>query len=113
MDPKSIINQQNEIYEKLKLVEEEYVEIENLKIYCGTFNVNGRACDESLKPWLCINSDILPTDLRIDIYAIGFQELVDLNTTNLLLSSNSIEREQSWINMVNNELLNPDNFKVN
>lgn len=111
-----LTNQQQQISDKLKLIEEEYIEIENLKIYCGTFNVNGKACDESLAPWLCLNNDTIEnlmnvSDKNIDIYAIGFQELVDLNTTNLLLNAGSVEREQAWTNAINNELLNEANFK--
>lgn len=120
------MNIQPEIAEKLKLIEEEYIELEKLRIYCGTFNVNGKSCDESLTPWLCLNQetkkkaendDAINSSLpqlppHVDIYAIGFQELVDLTTTNLLISSNSIEKEIAWINAINNELLNEDNFKV-
>ena len=103
-----------EIVEKLKLIEEEYTEIDKLKVYCGTFNVNGRICDESLNPWLCLNeiSEKSSVGSNVDIYAIGFQELVDLTTTNLLLSSSSVESELAWINAIDNELLNENNFKV-
>lgn len=109
------MNQQQEIYDKLKLIEEEYVDIEKLRIYCGTFNVNGQACDESLAPWLCLSTLSSADgkafgDASVDIYALGFQELVDLTTANLLLSSSSAE--QAWISAINNELLNETNFKV-
>lgn len=111
---KAFSQQQEEIFDKLKLIEEEYIEIDKLKVYCGTFNVNGRACDENLNPWLCLSeiSESANADSSIDIYALGFQELVDLTTTNLLLSSSSIEREIAWMNSINNVLLNENNFKV-
>lgn len=91
--------------DSLKLLEDEYIKYKNLRIYCGTFNVNGKQPDELLAPWLCLQSD-----KQVDIYAIGFQELVDLTTTNLLLRDSN-DREQTWINAINNELLNEKNFR--
>lgn len=92
-----------QIKEELKLIEEEYIKYKSIQIYCGTYNVNGKQPDEGLAPWLCLN------DKQIDIYAIGFQELVDLTTANLLLKNDL--NEQYWINFVENELLNEKNFK--
>lgn len=106
---------QPDISEKLKLNEEEYIELDNLRIFCGTFNLNGKLCDESLASWLCTSSSLNNLESQkshVDIYAIGFQELVDLTTTNLLISSNSIDKEIAWINAINNQLLNEQNFKV-
>ncbi|CAF0886229.1 unnamed protein product [Brachionus calyciflorus] len=91
------------IKKELSLFEEEYIKYKNLRIYCGTFNVNGRQPDEGLSPWLILNAD------DIDIYAIGFQELVDLTTTNLLIKNDI--NEQLWQNSIETELLNSKNFK--
>ncbi|RMZ94501.1 Type II inositol 1-4-5-trisphosphate 5 [Brachionus plicatilis] len=84
------------IKQELSLYEEEYIKYKNLRIFCGTYNVNGRMPDESLSPWIKLNSK------EIDIYAIGFQELVDLNTTNLLIKNDI--NEQLWTAYIETEL---------
>ena len=74
---------------------------ETLKIFCGTFNVNAKYPDEDLRPWLFAH-----TNDQIDIFAIGLQEVVDLNTQSFLLQSDWIERETNWIRSIDNELVN-------
>ena len=93
--------------QKLLLLEDTYVNYTPLKVFCGTFNVAAQNPNESLASWLKINGDE-----RIDVYAIGFQEIVDLNTTSLLFQQNWDEKEMYWINYVNEVLLNSRNFKV-
>jgi phosphatidylinositol-bisphosphatase len=92
--------------QRILLKEDQYTKFKDLRIYCGTYNVNGKSPDEFLSPWLCI-------DESIDIYAIGFQEVVDLTTTSLLLKTDWAEKEESWTNYVNDELLDSKNFKSN
>lgn len=92
------------IKEELKLVQEKYIIHKSLRIYCGTFNVNGKPPDESLAPWLCLN------DKHIDIYAIGFQELVDLTTVNLLKQNDSAEL--CWIYQIEKEICNEKSLRL-
>jgi hypothetical protein len=61
---------------------------------------------ESLAPWLNLSSDD-----QIDIYAVGFQEVVDLNLTSFAFQQNWEEKELYWTNYVNEVLLNARNFK--
>ena len=61
---------------------------------------------ESLAPWLNFGNDD-----PIDIYAVGFQEVVDLNMTSFVLQQNWEEKEMYWTNYVNEILLNARNFK--
>jgi inositol polyphosphate 5-phosphatase INPP5B/F len=83
------------INEQLLAREQDYIIEEPLKIFCGTFNLNGKQPDdESIKPWLHVDP-LKQND--IDIYAIGFQEVVDLNTTSFLLQSDWVERERRWL----------------
>lgn len=86
--------------------ENEYISYDSIRVFCGTFNVNGKFPDEDLRSWLFINEN------QVDLYAIGLQEVVDLNTTSFLLQSDWIEREQRWIECFNNEL-NIDNNEFN
>lgn len=96
------------VNERLSLLEDQYIKSEPLRVYCGTFNVNGKLPDESLRPWLCVQA---PDGKPVDIFALGFQELVDLNTISLLMQSEAAERESYWTNILNHDMLNENNFK--
>lgn len=85
---------------KLAERESQYMTTEELRIFCGTFNVNGKHPDEDLRPWFFLNQD------PVDIYAIGFQEVVELSTTSYMLQSDWAERELRWIQVIDNELCN-------
>jgi len=62
-------------------------------IFCGTWNVNAKKQDGGLHNWLMPKSCSAP----VDIYAIGFQEIVDLNASNVLLDgSKTVERSKFW-----------------
>lgn len=50
----------------------EYSSPRNMKFFSGTWNVNGKLPDQHLDDWL------FPGDLTVDIYAIAFQEIVEL-----------------------------------
>jgi hypothetical protein len=51
----------------------EYSEPRDVLFFAGTWNVNGKPADEPLEPWL-----FPPDTQRADIYAIAFQEIVEL-----------------------------------
>lgn len=61
-------------------------------VFCGTWNVNAKKQDGSLQDW------ILPKDNALsDIYAVGFQEIVDLNAMNVALNSSETQKKtQFW-----------------
>ena len=96
----------NYVNQRLSLMEDKFMKTKPLRVYCGTFNVNGKLPDESLRPWLFADHHN-----PIDIFALGFQELVDLSTRNLFLASDGYEREQYWINLLNNDMQNENNFR--
>lgn len=64
--------------------------------------MNSKSPNEDLKAWLFSSTE------TVDIYSIGFQEVVDLNTSSFLLQSDWAERESSWIAAINKELINPE-----
>ena len=76
---------------------QEFCTVESsVSIFAGTWNVAGKDCAdvslEMLRDWL------LPmADERCDIYAVAFQETVDLNAVNVVMSSAlASERVSGW-----------------
>lgn len=61
-------------------------------MFCGSWNVNAKKLEGELQDWL------LPDPRnRADIYAIGFQEIVDLNAMNVALDGTKTQqRSQYW-----------------
>eukprot|EP01035_Chromulina_nebulosa_P032326 gene32326-43181_t len=75
----------------------EYSTVHSLKVFCGTWNVNARRFDSSqgddLSEWLLPNG--------CDIYAISLQEIVPLNVTNVVISSEQTqEAVKYWIHLL-------------
>eukprot|EP00698_Gefionella_okellyi_P011920 TRINITY_DN317_c0_g1_i1.p1 TRINITY_DN317_c0_g1~~TRINITY_DN317_c0_g1_i1.p1 ORF type:complete len:675 (-),score=112.24 TRINITY_DN317_c0_g1_i1:505-2529(-) len=74
------------IARQMKAREAEFTETHNIRVFCGTWNVNCKAPKEDLRMWL-------DEPLAPDIYAIGFQE-IDMSGKALLL--NDLQRSQPW-----------------
>ncbi|TQS38716.1 hypothetical protein Golomagni_00772 [Golovinomyces magnicellulatus] len=72
----------------------EYQSLENIKIWCGTFNLNGRtlSCDEDLSSWLC--PGLNPAQQTPEIVAAGFQEMVELSPQQIMNSDPT--RREEW-----------------
>ena len=65
-----------------------------LSLFIGPFNVNGKSepkhtTDDDLRAWL----DAVPTDAPPDVFAIGFQEFVDLDAKNLIRDDTARRKE--------------------
>ncbi|ESO88961.1 hypothetical protein LOTGIDRAFT_106380, partial [Lottia gigantea] len=75
--------------------EDEFTNIHPLKIFCGTWNVNGQSPSEPLNEWLCYDED------PPDIYALGFQEL-DLSNQAYIFSEST--KDVEWQKAVRNYL---------
>lgn len=72
--------------------EQEFTKPASITIFCGTWNVNAKKQEGGLQDWI-----LPPNQPFADIYAIGFQEIVDLNAMNVAInSSNTIQREKFW-----------------
>ncbi|BFZ55671.1 Inositol-1,4,5-trisphosphate 5-phosphatase 1 [Savitreella phatthalungensis] len=61
----------------------------DLRIFCGTFNLNGKISDEDLSPWLKNDADIV---------SIAFQEIVELTPAQIV--SADPEKLRMWTEMV-------------
>lgn len=72
--------------------ENEFTNPVEASVFCGTWNVNAKKQEGGLEDWLRP-----PNQPMADIYAVGFQEIVDLNALNVALNSNNtIQRSQFW-----------------
>jgi phosphatidylinositol-bisphosphatase len=82
---------------KLKQNEDKYMDEMPLKIFCGTYNLNGKLIDESLFSWFCKHE-------HCDIYVLGFQELCELSTSTFLLASDWNEKESNLLECLQKDL---------
>lgn len=72
----------------------EYSTTENVQIWVGTFNVNGRAGNmkEDLLSWLC--PDVSDVQQNPEIVAVGLQEIVELSPQQIM--STDLVRRHFW-----------------
>lgn len=72
----------------------EYTSTEDILIFVGTFNVNGRRGDrkEDLSAWLC--PELRLSQQNPEIVAVGFQEIVELSPQQIM-STDPVEL-QAW-----------------
>ncbi|KAJ3023387.1 UNVERIFIED_CONTAM: hypothetical protein HDU68_008622 [Siphonaria sp. JEL0065] len=89
----SRIIKENWLALQLRSREREFSAYQPVKIFTGTWNVNGQDPTESIAPWLSNKNDSIPAD----IYVLGFQEL-DLNTEIYLFSDDS--KQKRWAELV-------------
>ncbi|ODN00591.1 Synaptojanin-1 [Orchesella cincta] len=105
---------------------EDYTTPKTLRVVIGTYNVNGgkhfRSVvykDLSLSDWLLdaakiarssslvsIEDEDADVETPADIYAVGFQEMVDLNASNIIAASS--ENQKAWAEELG-KILNRDN----
>jgi phosphatidylinositol-bisphosphatase len=80
----------------MKNREQEFTKGAECSIFCGTWNVNAKKQEGSLEEWLLSSNGNQGVN-AYDIYAIGFQEIVDLNAMNVALNSNNtLTRTSFW-----------------
>ncbi|BHF57749.1 Synaptojanin-1 [Sparganum proliferum] len=102
----------------------EYAHKQPLKIFVGTYNVNGKKDRYNLDPqygnlsdWLTNiadqrgfkNPNASPEAFErpVDVFAIGFQEIVDLNASNIVAVRQSSDSQQFWASVIT-KIINRD-----
>lgn len=90
-----IAGRESAVRYQMTLKENDYTYSQTIRIFIGTWNVNGQAPSVSLVDWLSCDPE------PPDIYAIGFQEL-DLSKEAYLF--NDSPREEEWLAAVINSL---------
>ena len=97
------------IENELRLQEDKFTTYNNLLVYVGNWNVAGK----ELKSWSNLFEWLLPSNVvkegqRPDLYIIGFQEIVDLNATNVVFFSNNTQKNQ-WKTIISDALASLSN----
>ncbi|GBP83839.1 Synaptojanin-1 [Eumeta japonica] len=105
--PSNILHTSTPVLREMCRRYNEYVQPSTIRITIGTYNVNGgkhfRSVvykDVSLENWLldCPNSSLVNTvntkEHPSDIFAIGFEEIVDLNASNIMAASS--DNARAW-----------------
>lgn len=69
-------------------------------IFCATWNVNNKKCDDIEK--MC--AYLLPNDQFVaDVFAIGFQETVELSTRNVVFDGSKSDKSAIyWMKIIKN-----------
>ncbi len=81
----------------------EFIDNRSASVFVGTYNVNAKVLDGSLQDWL--NPPETANTSSPDVYAIGFQEIVDLNAMNVALDgSKTVSRSQLWMDKIQESL---------
>ncbi|KAJ5899822.1 hypothetical protein N7495_004566 [Penicillium taxi] len=83
--PVHLYDPMNEVItEELSRRASEYSSTKNIRLWVGTFNVNGRdeGPGQDLTPWLFPEED--ESDIDPMIFAVGFQEIVDLSPQQIM-----------------------------
>jgi hypothetical protein len=90
------------IHEAVAAREAEFTEYRPLRLFVGTYNVNGKVPKEDLGPWLCesgLDEASIP-----DVYVCGLQEMVDLTATNVALQTQCGKRAKDWSSLLETTL---------
>ncbi|KAJ9068326.1 hypothetical protein DSO57_1029940 [Entomophthora muscae] len=76
------------VQKEMQAREDQFTTYDQMRLFVGTWNVNGKYATQSLSPWLLDGNEEEP-----DIYVLGFQEL-DLSAEAFLI--NDSLREEEW-----------------
>lgn len=97
------------VSEELTQRASEYTSSKTIRIWTGTFNVNGRnqTLDVDLTPWLF--PPLTQQSEDPTIFAVAFQEIVPLNPQQIMSTDHTTRK--AWENMINNCLHNHSRSK--
>jgi hypothetical protein len=100
--------EEEQIKKELQNYIDKYTQSQEMNIFIGSWNVAGNQTkdDMNLLDWLRPKS----MEQTPDIYCIGLQEIVELNASNVLISSNS-NRVDYWKNNIVNNLKVIDKYR--
>ncbi|BFZ62812.1 Inositol-1,4,5-trisphosphate 5-phosphatase 1 [Saitoella coloradoensis] len=68
------------VRDELRKRKDEYTSTGEIKVFVGTYNLNGKMPNDKLEPWLFPQG----RELKHDMYVIGFQEIVELTPQQIM-----------------------------
>ena len=97
---------------KLLTRKNEYTKYQDFHIFIGSYNLSGKSIDNAIDivNWLIsykdnpLDNNLNLNSISPEFYILGFQEIVDLNSTNLLIKSNT-EKRNKIKTLINNLLI--------
>ena len=101
-----------EINQALLNRKKEYTSFSDLHLFIGTYNLSGKSIENAIDivTWLLsykenpLDNQNNLNNLTPEFYILGFQEIVDLNSANLLIKSNTDKKNKLKI-LINNLLI--------
>eukprot|EP00605_Chrysophyceae_sp_TOSAG23-4_P001217 GSChrysophyteH1.ASY1.ANO1.1326.1 assembled CDS len=85
----------------------DWIDARQAKVFVGTYNVNGKKLEGSLQDWLNPGNKFKTAEEYPDVYAVGFQEIVDLNAMNVALDgSKAAKTSEFWTEKIQECLRN-------
>ena len=72
---------------------ESYISTKPLKVYCGTYNVNGKVENDEHRLLGWLETGLLHEAGDPDVFAVGMQEIVDLSAGNVVLDGMSLDEK--------------------
>ena len=111
-DVQENLHQDPEVNFELLNRKKQYTKFNDCFIFIGTYNLSGKSIDNAidLVTWLMsykdnpLNQEHNLNNINPDFYILGFQEIVDLNSANLLIKSNT-DKKDKLKSLINNLLL--------
>lgn len=86
--------------------EAEYTQYRPLRLFVGSWNVNGKWPREDIAAWLTDGAKENGGANMPDVYVVGLQEMVDLTATNVALQTQCGKRTKDWCGLVETVLNN-------
>lgn len=89
------------VHESVEKRWEEFTSLSGCSLFVGTWNVNGRKIDgvgnSGVSEWLFPGG---AEGGSCDVYAVGFQEIVDLTAVNCAVDTKSHQRSKEWTSLI-------------
>jgi phosphatidylinositol-bisphosphatase len=92
------------IRKQMKAKEAFFTTQHEIKVWLGTYNVNGKKPEFPIDPFICAGEKKRNEKSCYDIAVIGLQEMVDLNVQNAVYDSATKERAAQWLELIQRSL---------
>ena len=92
------------IRKQMKSKEQQFTNKHELKVWVGTYNVNGKKPEFPVDMFVCAGEKKRGDKFCHDLVVVGFQEMVDLNVQNAVSDTATKERTAQWLQLIERSL---------